>query len=140
MCSDKIWLIITWKYTPNWDNVIIIQMSANSDFGLRARILQIGWFYRPKWKILEKSASKNNHIKLRFWIWILQSDNPETKVITDKHKFTSYPLMLLWDSLFINFPFLWIFLFPVLPKMAQSLTFFYIYSWGRWQSTVWTLL
>ena len=80
------------SYVPNLYEVII-QAPASSDFGLGARILQIGWFYRPKWKIFEKSASKNKHpIKLRFSNWSLQSDNPEKKVIPEKHEFGSYPL------------------------------------------------
>lgn len=83
MRSNQNWLIIPWKYTRNLDEVII-QTPANSDFGLGARILQIGWFYRPKWKIFEKSASKNKQvIKLRFSNWSLQSDNPEKKVILE---------------------------------------------------------
>ena len=82
---------ITWKHTPNLDEVII-QAPASSDFGLGARILQIGWFYRPKWKKVKKSASKNKHpIKLRFSNWSLQNDNPEKKVIPDKHGFGSCP-------------------------------------------------
>ena len=92
MRSEKNWLIITWKYTPNLDEVII-QAPASWDFGLEVKILQIGWFYRPKWKIFEKSASKNKHpIKLRFSNWSLQSANPEKKVIPEKHEFGSYPL------------------------------------------------
>ena len=40
----------------------------------------------------EKSASKNKHpIKFRFSNWSLQSDNPEKKVIPEKHAFGSYP-------------------------------------------------
>ena len=93
MRSDKNWLISTWTHTPNLDQVII-QAPASSDFGLGARILQMGWFYRPKWKFIEKSASKNKHpIKFRFSNWSLQSDNPEKKVIPEKYEFGSYPLL-----------------------------------------------
>ena len=43
-------------------------------------------------KKVEKSASKNKHpIKLRFWIWRLQSANPEKKVIPENQGFGSCP-------------------------------------------------
>ena len=47
---------------------VFLNVPPSSDFGLEARILQIGWFYRPKRKKVEKWASKNKHpIKLRFF-------------------------------------------------------------------------
>ena len=79
MHFDKNCVEMSQFYTTILDKVFLkLQPSSNS--GLEARILQIGWFYRPKWKKVEKSASKNKHpIKLRFLIWRLQSVNPEKK-------------------------------------------------------------
>ena len=80
------------NHTSNLDKVFL-HVPPSSDFELDARILQIGWFYRPKWKKVEKSASKNKHpIKLRFLIWRLQSANPEKKVIPENQRFGSCPL------------------------------------------------
>ena len=79
------------NHTSNLHKVFL-NVPPSSDFGLEARILQIGWFYRPKWKKVEKSASKNKHpIKLRFLIWRLQSANPEKKVIPENQRFGSCP-------------------------------------------------
>ena len=42
---------------------------------------------------VEKSTSKNKHpIKLRFFIWRLQSANPEKKVIPENQEFGLCPL------------------------------------------------
>ena len=79
------------NHISNLDKVFL-NVPPSSDFGFEARILQIGWFYRPKWKKVEKSASKNKHpIKLRFLIWRLQSANPEKKVIPENQGFGSCP-------------------------------------------------
>ena len=102
MRFDKNWLVITWKHTSNLDEVIF-KAPPNSDFGIEARIWRIGWFYRPKWKIFEKSASKNKHpINLRFSNWSLQSDNPKKKLIPEKHEFGSYPSHIFWINLKIH--------------------------------------
>ena len=94
MHFDKSCVKMSQNYTSNLDKVFL-NVPPSSDFGLEARILQIGWFYRPKWKKVEKSASKNKHpIKLRFLIWRLQSANPEKKVIPENQGFGSYPLMI----------------------------------------------
>ena len=83
MHSDKSRVKISQNHVSNLDKVFL-KVPPSSDFGLEARILQIGWFYRPKWKKVEKSASKNKHpIKLRFLIWRLQSANSEKKVIPE---------------------------------------------------------
>ena len=83
---------ISQNHTSNLDEVFL-KLPPSSDFGLEARILQIGWIHRPKWKKVEKSASKNKHpIKLRFLIWRLQSANPEKKVIPENQEFGSCPL------------------------------------------------
>ena len=90
--SDKSCAKIAQNHTYNLDEVFL-KLPPSSNFGLEARILQIGWFYRPKWKKVEKSASKNKHpIKLRFLIWRLQSVNPEKKVIPENQGFGSCPL------------------------------------------------
>ena len=91
MHFDKSCAKMSQNYTSNLDKVIL-NVPPSSDFGLEARILQIGWFYRPKWKKVEKSASKNKHpIKLRFLTWRLQSANPEKKVIPENQGFGSCP-------------------------------------------------
>ena len=67
MHFDKSCAKISQNHTSNL-NKVFLNVLPSSDFGLEARILQIGWFYRPKWKKVEKSASKNKHpIKLRFF-------------------------------------------------------------------------
>ena len=92
MHFDKSCAKMSQNHTSNLDKVFL-NVPPSSDFGLEARILQIGWFYRPKWKKVEKSASKNKHpIKLRFLIWRLQSANPEKKVIPENQGFGSCPL------------------------------------------------
>ena len=92
MHCDKSRMKFSKNHTSNL-NKVFFRLSPSSDFGLEARILQIGWFYRPKWKKVEKSASKNKHpIKLRFLIWRLQSANPEKKVIPENQGFGSCPL------------------------------------------------
>ena len=91
MHSDKSCVKISQNHTSNLDEVFL-KLPPSSDFKLEPRILQIGWFYRPKWKKVEKSASKNKHpIKLRFLIWRLQSANPEKKVIPENQGFGSCP-------------------------------------------------
>ena len=60
MHFDKSCVKMSQNYTSNLDKVFL-NVPPSSDFGLEARILQIGWFYRPKWKKVEKSASKNKH-------------------------------------------------------------------------------
>ena len=96
---DKSRVKISQNHTSNLDKVFL-NVPPSSDFGLEARILQIGWFYRPKWKKVEKSASKNKHpIKLRFLIWTLQSANPEKKVIPENQGFGSCPLMKVTETL-----------------------------------------
>jgi len=91
MHFDKSCAKMSQNHTSNLDKVFL-NVPPSSDFGLEARILQIGWFYRPKWKKVEKSASKNKHpIKLRFLIWRLQSANPEKKVIPENQGFGSCP-------------------------------------------------
>ena len=91
MHFDKSCVTMSQNHTSNLDKVFL-KVPPSSDFGLEARILQIGWFYRPKWKKVEKSASKNKHpIKLRFLIWRLQSANPEKKVIPENQGFGSCP-------------------------------------------------
>ena len=92
MHFDKSFAKMSQNHTCNLDKVFL-NVPPSSDFGLEARILQIGWFYRPNWKKVEKSASKNKHpIKLRFFIWRLQSANPEKKVIPENQGFGSCPL------------------------------------------------
>ena len=92
MHFDKSCAKMSQNHTSNLDKVFL-NVPPSSDFGLEARILQIGWFYRPKWKKVEKSASKNKHpIKLHFLIWRLQSANPEKKVIPENQGFGSCPL------------------------------------------------
>ena len=92
MHLDKSCAKMSQNHTSNLDKVFL-NVPPSSDFGLEARILQIDWFYRPKWKKVEKSASKNKHpIKLRFLIWRLQSANPEKKVIPENQGFGSCPL------------------------------------------------
>ena len=89
MHSDKSCVKMSQNYTSNLDKVFL-NVPPSSDFALEARILQIGWFYRPKWKKVKKSASKNKHpIKLRFLIWRLQGANPEKKVIPENQGFGS---------------------------------------------------
>ena len=79
MLFDKSRVKSSQNHTSNLDKVFL-KLPPSSDFGLEAKILQIGWFYRPKWKKVKKSASKNKHpIKLCFLIWRLQSANPEKK-------------------------------------------------------------
>ena len=96
MHFDKSRVKISQNHTSNLDKVFL-KVPPSSDFGLEARILQIGWFYRPKWKKVEKSASKNKHpIKLRFLIWRLQSANPEKKVIPENQGFGSCPFEDFW--------------------------------------------
>ena len=91
MYFEKSCVKMSQNHTSNLDKVFL-KVPPSSDFGLEARILQIGWFYRPKWKKVEKSASKNKHpIKLRFLIWRLQSANPEKKVIPENQGFGSCP-------------------------------------------------
>ena len=91
MHFDKSRVKISQNHTSNLDN-LILKLPPSSDFGLEARILQIGWFYWPKWKKVEKSASKNKHpIKLRFLIWRLQIANSEKKVIPENQRFGSCP-------------------------------------------------
>ena len=91
MHFDKSCVKMSQNHTSNLDKVFL-NVSPSSYFGLEARILQIGWFYRPKWKKVKKSASKNKHpIKLRFLIWRLQSANPEKKVIPENQGFGSCP-------------------------------------------------
>ena len=99
MHFDKSCAKMSQNHTSNLDKVFL-NVPPSSDFGLEARILQIGWFYRPKWKKVEKSASKNKHpIKLRFLIWRLQSANPEKKVIPENQGFGSCPLSYnLWRN------------------------------------------
>ena len=98
-CAQRIEVHAFWKsrlkisqnHTSNLDKVFL-ELPPSSDFGLEARILQIGWFYRPKWKKVKKSASKNKHpIKLRFFTWRLESVNPEKKVILENQVFRSCP-------------------------------------------------
>lgn len=60
MHFDKGRVTISQNHTSNLDK-LFLKLPPNSDFGLEARIFQIGWFYRPKWKKVEKSASKNKH-------------------------------------------------------------------------------
>ena len=92
MHFDKSCAKMSQNHISNFDKVFL-NVPPSSDFGLEARILQIGWFYRPKWKKVEKSASKNKHpIKLRFLTWRLQSANPEKKVIPENQGFGSCPL------------------------------------------------
>ena len=92
MHFDKSCAKMSQNHTSNLDKVFL-NVPPSSDFGLEARILQIGWFYRPNWKKVEKSASKNKHpIKLHFLIWRLQSANPEKKVIPENQGFGSCPL------------------------------------------------
>ena len=94
MHFDKSCAKMSQNHTSNLDKVFL-NVPPSSDFGLEARILQIGWFYRPKWKKVEKSASKNKHpIKLRFLIWRLQSANPEKKVIPENQGFGSCPFFV----------------------------------------------
>ena len=51
-------------------------------------------------KISKNQHQKNKHpIKLRFSNWSLQSDNPEKKVIPEKHAFGSYPLLFFGWSI-----------------------------------------
>ena len=89
MHFDKSCVKMSQNHFLNLDKVFL-KVPPSSDFGLEARILQIGWFYRPKWKKVEKSASKNKHpIKLRFFIWRLQSANLEKKVIPENQGFGS---------------------------------------------------
>ena len=96
MFFDKSRVKISQNHTSNLDKVFL-KLPPSWDFGLEARILQIGWFYRPRWKKVEKSASKNKHpIKLRFLICRLQSANPEKKVIPENQGFGSCPLAKLW--------------------------------------------
>ena len=108
MHFDKSCVKMSQNYTSNLDKVFL-NVPPSSDFGLEARILQIGWFYRPKWKKVEKSASKNKHpIKLRFLIWRLQSANPEKKVIPENQGFGSCPLIIFFpvkaeSAYFLNF-------------------------------------
>ena len=91
MHFDKSCAKMSQNHISNLDKVFL-NVPPSSDFGWEARILQIGWFYRPKWKKVEKSASKNKHpIKLRFLIWRLQSANPEKKVIPENQEFGSCP-------------------------------------------------
>ena len=98
MHFDKSCAKMSQNHISNLDKVFL-NVPPSSDFGLEARILQIGWFYRPKWKKVEKSASKNKHpIKLRFLIWRLQSANPEKKVIPENQGFGSCPLILFNDE------------------------------------------
>ena len=103
MHFDKSCAKMSQNHTSNLDKVFL-NVPPSSDFGLEARIWQIGWFYRPKWKKVEKSASKNKHpIKLRFLIWRLQSANPEKKVIPENQRFGSCPfesLNWLWKTRF----------------------------------------
>ena len=97
MHFDKSCAKMSQNHTFNVDKVFL-KLPPSSDFGLEARILQIGWFYRPKWKKVEKSASKNKHpIKLRFLIWRLQSANPEKKVIPENQGFGSCPFVFFFD-------------------------------------------
>ena len=107
MHFDKSCAKMSQNHTSNLDKVFL-NVPPSSDFGLEARILQIGWFYRPKWKKVERSASKNKHpIKLRFLIWRLKSANPEKKVIPENQGFGSCPfkfsrirkldLDMIWD-------------------------------------------
>ena len=57
---------------------MILQAPPSSNFALEAGMLQIGWFYLPKWKLSKNQHQKIKHpIKLHFSIWSLQSDNPE---------------------------------------------------------------
>ena len=100
MHFDKSCVKMSQNRTFNLDKVFL-KVPPSSDFGLEARILQIGWFYRPKWKKVEKSASKNKHpIKLRFLIWRLQSANPEKKVIPENQGFGSCCLYVFFVNLF----------------------------------------
>ena len=98
MHSDKSCVKISQNHTSNLDEVFL-KLPPSSDFELEPRILQIGWFYRPKWKKVKKSASKNKHpIKLRFLIWRLQSANPEKKVIPENQGFGSCPFWIFCQS------------------------------------------
>ena len=103
MHFDKSCVKMSQNHFLNLDKVFL-KVPPSSDFGLEARILQIGWFYRPNWKKVENSASKNKHpIKLRFLIWRLQSANPEKKVIPENQGFGSCPFELIsskrpWSS------------------------------------------
>ena len=58
MHSDKSCVKISQNHTSNLDEVFL-KVPQSSDFGLEARILRIGWFYRPK-----KRKSKNQHQKI----------------------------------------------------------------------------
>ena len=99
MHFEKSCVKMSQNYTSNLDKVFL-NVPPSSDFGLEARILQIGWFYRPKWKKVKKSASKNKHpIKLRFLIWRLQSANPEKKVIPENQGFGSCPFHKICSAL-----------------------------------------
>ena len=98
MHFDKSCAKMSQNHISNFDKVFL-NVPPSSDFGLEARILQIGWFYRPKWKKVEKSASKNKHpIKLRFLIWRLQSANPEKKVIPENQGFGSCPFFIFAEG------------------------------------------
>ena len=117
MHFDKSCAKMSQNHTSNLDKVFL-NVPPSSDFGLEARILQIGWFYRPKWKKVEKSASKNKHpIKLRFLIWRLQSANPEKKVIPENQGFGSCPLGKIFPTNFgwgkISPDFRWAKFFPI---------------------------
>ena len=57
MHSDKSCVKISQNHTSNLDEVFI-KLPPSSDFGLEPRILQIGWFYRPKWKKVKKISIK----------------------------------------------------------------------------------
>ena len=111
MHFDKSCVKMSQNYTSNLDKVFL-NVPPSSDFGLEARILQIGWFYRPKWKKVEKSASKNKHpIKLRFLIWRLQSANPEKKLIPENQGFGSCPFLgnfATEPEFFLSMSFWWI--------------------------------
>ena len=99
MHFDKSCAKMSQNHTSNLDKVFL-NVPPSSDFGLEARILQIGWFYRPQWKPVNKSASKIKHpIKLHFFIWRFQSVNPEKKWFQK----TKYLDHILWKVLFIFF-------------------------------------
>ena len=59
MRFDKSWSKMLQNNTSNLDKVFM-NMPPSSDFGLECRILQIGWFYRPKWKKVKNQRKKIN--------------------------------------------------------------------------------
>ena len=102
MHFDKSCAKMSQNHISNWDKVFL-NVPPSSDFGLEAGILQIGWFYRPKWKKVEKSASKNKHsIRHCFFIWILQSVIPEKKLIPENQGSGSCSFSNLIQMLNVN--------------------------------------